>query len=487
MVDNRSRAVRGMELLSESVLRGPTTSATRPRGEINLQWLIHLRWAAIGGQLITLLVVSFGLGIEIPLAPSFAVIAIEFGTNAFLLAVLRRAAMDRHAGAVADGEGTLVGPSAKPRLHALQLGVTLLDTILVASLLGLAGGTANPFCAFLVVYVVLAAVLLPLRHSMVMAVAIGLSLVAVQLYHHEVPGLAQDENLLGWGNVVAVAMTATLSVFFVSRVTSALVKRSEQLEELREKRVRRRHLEALGTLAAGAAHELGTPLSTIAIVAKDLERRLSRTDGSADDATDAQLIRDEVARCRRILGRMANDTGRGMGEPMQSADLMEFGQQVIGELAAASRVDLIVPAVSSDAGGEEGAHRAPRVALPVDGLATSLRAMVQNAIDASEAKERVELALRLTGEALVIEIRDCGSGMTPDEVERALEPFFTTKDVGGGMGLGLYLATSYIESLGGVLEIDSEPGMGTQVRATIPVVPQGETSWVPAVALQAAR
>ena len=103
----------------------------------------------------------------------------------------------------------------------------------------------------------------------------AVALVLLKLVRTDVPELTSSVHLREWGTVVAVSLTSLLSVIFVSRVNSALVQRSELLEQERERRERRRHLEALGTLAAGAAHELGTPLSTIAIIAKELERRWS--------------------------------------------------------------------------------------------------------------------------------------------------------------------------------------------------------------------
>jgi len=459
-------AVRAIDLLRSSVLRGPTSSPARPRSEINLQWLIHLRWSAILGQLITVLVVRYGLGVDLPLAALFGVIGVEFGTNAMLLGVLRGVVARRREEQSGEGAGAHV-PS---RLRALVLGVTLLDLVLLTSLLALTGGTANPFCAFLVVHLALAAVLLPLPLTLAAVAAVLAGLVVIDVGYAPVTELAEDPGLRGWGTIVALALTSLLTVYFVSRVTSALVERSELLESERERRERRRHLEALGTLAAGTAHELGTPLSTIAIVAKELERRLERSDASEDDRSDARLIRDEVARCRRILGRMSTDVGGGVGEALVATTLEDLGKAIIEEVPAASRVVL-----DADAGAS------PPIELPREGLATTLRALVQNGLDASDPEGVVTLELRRPGDALEIHVRDEGEGMTDAQAERALEPFYTTKDVGRGMGLGLYLASSYLESLGGTLEIESEPGRGTDVCVRIPLGATGAGSWAPAI------
>lgn len=457
-------SVRAVDLLRNSVFRGPTTVASRPRSEINLQWMIHLRWAAIAGQLITVLVVRFVLEVEIHLAALLGVIGLEFGTNAYLLLLLRKLATQRHSGI----EGTFTGAAATRRLRALQLGVTLLDTTLLATLLELSGGVTNPFCAFLIIHVALGAVLLPLRHSLVAAGGVAVALVLLKLVRTDVPELTSSVHLREWGTVVAVSLTSLLSVIFVSRVNSALVQRSELLEQERERRERRRHLEALGTLAAGAAHELGTPLSTIAIIAKELERRLEREGANEDDLADARLIRDEVARCRRILGRMSTEAGDGPGEEIVGTSLPDLGRQVLGEMAGASAVVLTVE------GGDEP------VDLPREGLATSVRALVQNALDASPPGVKVDLRLLRTDEALTISVIDEGEGMDSQQIERALEPFFTTKEVGRGMGLGLYLASSFIESLGGELLIESSRGRGSTVSIRIPLGRGGVGTWAPA-------
>ena len=459
-----------MRLLRNSVLRAPLSSASRPRSEINLQWMIHLRWVAIAGQAITVLVVRFGLGLPIPLLAIFGVIGVEFGTNAVLLAILRRASRAPHGAGEPASDPPGAGWASRERLQALQLGATVLDTFLLALLLEVTGGIYNPFCVFLVIHVALASVLLPLRHSMVAAGAVGVALVSIMGLGPAEP-LELTPRLQGWGAVVALGLTSALTVIFVSRVTAALVRRSEQLEEEREKRERRRHLEALGTLAAGAAHELGTPLSTIAIVAKELERRLAGAGAESrpDDLADAKLIRDEVARCRRILGRMSTDAGGGMGEEIADTDLTELSERVTGEMAAASQVKVTVLG--------EGV----RLEFPKDGLATSIRAIVQNAIDASPLGAEVRLTLQRYGASFTATIEDRGKGMSAAEQERALEPFFTTKDVGGGMGLGLYLASSFIESLGGTLEIESQPGRGTTVTIGIPLIATAEGGYAPAV------
>ena len=148
-----------------------------------------------------------------------------------------------------------------------------------------------------------------------------------------------------------------------------------------------------------------------------------------------------------------------------------MGQEIVGEMAAREQVRVEV---------DEEAETMP-MELPRGGLVTTVRAILQNAIDASPEGAEVSLRVARTPRALVILVTDAGSGMAPADLERASEPFFTTKEVGSGMGLGLYLATSFIESLGGELEIDSALGRGTSVRIKIPLGATGDGSVAPAL------
>ncbi len=449
-----------MGMVRWSVLKGPSTVEDRRLSEVNLQWLIHLRWAAIAGQLITILVVRYSLDVEIPLPALFTILLVEFGTNAGLLLFQQNELMLRESDA---DEGP--NEFTDRRLQLVKLGVTLLDIGLLATLLSLTGGATNPFCGFLLVHVALGSVLLPLRHSLVAVGALGLAMIMIMEYAMPVPALDANPALRGWGTVVALSLTSLLTVLFVNRVVSTLATRAQQLESERGRRERQRHLEALGTLAAGAAHELGTPLSTIALVAKELELALEQEPAVGDAVTaDARLIRDEVARCRRILNRMSATAGDRVGEALTNMSARDLAETIVGEMAAAERVEVDVMEVADGAALE----------LPAEGLATAIRAIVQNGIDASPPDATVRLRVVREESALIVTVGDRGSGMTAEEAERALEPFFTTKDVGSGMGLGLYLASSFVEDLGGNIEIHSAPGLGTVVGLVLPLAKSGD-------------
>lgn len=408
---------------------------------LRLGWLIGLRWLAVLGQVCTIIAVVWGLGIEIPLLPVALVIGVEVASNIGLQVWdhLRRR------------RGAPPGPDL---LEQLQLLIMLLDTVLLVFLLQLTGGLDNPFAAFLTVHIVMAAVLLSRPLALAGTGFAVICLVVLGLIHRPLEELAVNSQLRQLGHGIALAMTMAVSGYFVTRVTRALARQSEELSRERERQARAERLEALGTLAAGAAHELASPLSTIAVVAKDLELRMTQGGGSEEDEQDARLIRGEVARCRRILDRMSMESGERAGEAWVSVGLGEILDATLEELPAPERVEVTIP--------EDLEERRARV--PLEALAMALRNLLSNALDASPVSKSVLFTVALVGEGYEFVVQDQGVGMDPEGLKRATDPFFTTKEVGQGMGLGLFLARSVAERLGGALLLESSPGLGTTVR-----------------------
>jgi len=421
----------------------------REREWINLAWLIRLRWAALLGQLGTVLVVGLGVGIELPWRGVLSVLVFEVLSNAWLEYWAH--------GARNRGES----PRLVALVRAIKISVMAVDVLLLSILLYLTGGVANPFSVFYVVQLVLAAVLLrPSR-------AVAVSLLTVLCYgtllytSREFPAVRPGAEHLPRGQLVAFSTAIMVILYFVTRVTSALHAHEVELQQEQELSLRRDRIEALGTLAAGAAHELATPLSTIAVAASELAYQLER--GQVDEETleDARLIREQVASCRRILDQMTIDTGTQVGEPMVDLTVGELLEATVSELPDNESVVVDVAVELRDR----------RLFVPRTGLSMALRGIVKNAVDASAAGARVSLAAELVDDALQISILDRGEGMNEAVLERALDPFFTTKEPGQGMGLGLFLARSTFERLGGSLRIESRPGVGTRVIVALPIGP----------------
>ncbi|AKQ70664.1 Sensor histidine kinase PrrB (RegB) [Myxococcus hansupus] len=415
------------------------------RARLNLEWLLRLRWGLLLGQTLVIGAAAYGLELGLPLPVLGALLGLEGLTNLAVRAWLSRD--------LPVTEGTLGK-------------LMLWDTLVLTGLLALSGGTHNPFTTLYLVNVALATVLLPARW---MWGLFGFTLMAFGslfvLQDVELPaGLSRPDHaelmrLHINGMWVAFAVAAGFIVYFIQRVTRALGAREQELAQARALHARREKVASLATLAAGAAHELSTPLSTIAVVAKEVERALATAGTSESVREDLRLIRQQVDRCRDVLVQMSADAGQTTGEPFHPVPLGRLVEDMLAELHGAERVRVQLPTEAR----EWRVHGPPRA------LARVLRGLVKNALQASQTPRTVELRVQARGAGALLEVQDAGTGMAAEVLSRAGEPFFTTKPPGEGMGLGLFLARTLVEQLGGSLELRSTPGQGTTASLALPV------------------
>jgi len=416
--------------------------ATAPK--IGLAWLVRLRWLAIAGQLAIVALAVLALRVILPLPLVAALISITALSNLALIAWLRK---------------------SDPSAHVLA-GVLLLDVLTLTGLLLSAGGASNPFSVFYLVHVALAALLLAPRPAWFVAALTSLSfgslfvLPANTVDPHAMHMHHAASSLHLQGMWLAYSLAAGFVVHFVSRVASALQAREHELFELQRSAVRHEKLASLSTLAAGAAHELGTPLATIALVAKELEHALEAGQPAEALIPDARLIRQEVERCRDILQQMAARAGEGTGEMLSQLSVTGVEHdlsEVLGSRAAQ---------LSFEREGELSEIVAPKRLL-VQVLAN----LVRNAFDAQAEAGKVEpvrIVTRIDSERAAFEIFDSGAGIPAHASERVGEPFFTTKAPGRGLGLGVFLARAFAEEMGGELTLAARPGGGTVARLIVP-------------------
>jgi two-component system sensor histidine kinase RegB len=263
----------------------------------------------------------------------------------------------------------------------------------------------------------------------------------------------------------AFLLAASLTAYFVVKLSSAIERRDRELALMREQALRHERLASLTTLAAGAAHELSTPLATIAVVTGEIERTLeqARAASLADAAsgsllTDARLIRAELQRCRAILDRMAAQAGETVGEMPSPVSVSALVADALRALPPdeAARVRVDAP------------ETVATLTVPGRGVVTALVSLLRNAMDASEQSKAVTLAAAADNGIVRLTVRDWGSGKAPDVLARAGEPFFSTKPAGAGMGLGLFLTRALAERLGGALRLESAPGSGTAATLELP-------------------
>jgi two-component system, sensor histidine kinase RegB len=261
------------------------------------------------------------------------------------------------------------------------------------------------------------------------------------------------------GMWLAFGLTGVLMTVFVHRTALAIARQRAELIRLRQDALQDRHLAAIGTLAAGAAHELGTPLGTIKLLVDELPLMDA---GERDEAV--ATVREQLARCKLIVSRMASPELRvdAIGLDARAWPLRELARAI-------TNVDHGVSVEVRVAPEAEGTT----TRQPFEVLAQLLRELVANAAEACRRGEQpdagVVVDIRAEADALHVEVRDRGVGMDPETLAAAFDPFFSTRPEGEGMGLGLYLARAHLRQLGGHIELDSTVGQGTSVRITLPL------------------
>lgn len=417
---------------------------------VQFDWLLKLRWAALAGATALVTWGRLALDLELPLQALGLLLAVAASTN-LALALLR--------------------PRYAPTT-GLTTVVMSLDAVFLTALFYLTGGPSNPFNFLFLVHLALASVILPTRHAWGL-VALGSALFGLLFYDHVPLARAgahgahggHDMDLHLRGMWVAFVVAAIFIVTFVSRVTRTLATRERELARAREDATRSERLASLATLAAGAAHELATPLGTIALVARELELELADREAVGDEAVeDARLIGREVARCRDILQHLRADAADPGGEGITTLEAGQLARMALEGLPQAEQVALTLNA-------------SPTLHTYARTVASALRGLVKNALDASPPGASVDLRVaEAPGPVprVVFEVEDHGEGMDAETLERIGEPFFTTKATGKGMGLGLFLARTLAERLGGHLSHRSEPGQGTVARLVLPTTPPDE-------------
>lgn len=406
-------------------------------------------------------VAAAAFGIRLPAVPLAVVLVVEGAVNVGFHLFLRRAIR------------------TTPALVATAIAV---DLLILTALLHFTGGPMNPFNFLYLVHLALAAALLPVGATTLLTVCaaglfallfvshVPLEFAGQELAHthhahgHGASGLGEDPAMLlhTRGMWVAFVVASGFIVFFTARIRRAM---DVQASELRSLEVRAQHAERLGglaTLAAGAAHELATPLSTIAVAARELEISM----GSGDLRHEAEVIRREVERCRDILGRLGADAGRPRGERLATVTVEDLLRRVqsAGPNQKVVRID-VAPEVAQ-----------LRLQVQLGPLVRAIGGLVDNAVLASPAAVRIVAARN--GDRVVIAVEDQGPGIDADTLAKVGEPFFTTRagpegvDEGArpGMGLGVFVARNTVSEHGGALRLESSPGRGTRAVVELPMV-----------------
>ena len=398
-----------------------------PRRNVRLDTLVRLRWLAVIGQTTAVLVVYFGLEFELPLWACLAVIALSAWLNVALrlrFHMTQRLEPDRAAWLLA------------------------FDVAELAVLLYLTGGLQNPFAFLFLAPVLLSATALPPRFTVILGVfAIACATVLV-FTHYPLPWDPDDPLILPPIFMFGVWLSILLAIGFIGVYAWQITEESRQLSDALAATelvlAREQHLSALDGLAAAAAHELGTPLSTISVIAKELENAIP---AEAPHGDDVRLLREQAKRCRDILSKITQlSSSTEPFDRMPLAALME-------EVAAPYRnfgvaIDV---RMAGDESPEPIVARNPAVLYGLGNL-------MENAVDF--AAEHVTVAASWSEETVGVSITDDGPGFAPEIIARVGEPYVTSrpgldKDEPSGLGLGFFIAKTLLERSGATLSFSN--------------------------------
>ncbi|HEY2709284.1 MAG TPA: ActS/PrrB/RegB family redox-sensitive histidine kinase [Caulobacteraceae bacterium] len=431
----------GSDTLGSAAAQAAAALAVRRPGRLRARTLITLRWLALAGQATALVVVAQGLKFPAPYLSCAIVVGIGAWLNLLLTLtpISRRTATDWEA--------------------AAQLAF---DVLQLAALLYLTGGIANPFALLIIAPVTLAGASLPIRYAALLA---GIAILAtIGLAIHALPLPWQAGQVLALpmfyrlGLAVALIAGIAFAAGYAHQAASEASRMELALNVTETVLAREQRLSALGALAAAAAHELGTPLATIAVVAKEMAREAP--DGPMRE--DAELLIAQAQRCRDILRRLAETPTTG-DEVHERMSLLQFLREVVEPYAAEDAVQ--VEAVVTGAAGVPAPDvwRWPEVLH-------AMTSIVENAFDF--ANKEILVTARFDAETVAVEVRDDGPGFSAQVLAKLGEPYVTSRPGAEGsrtghigMGLGFFIAKTLLERTGAVVEFKNGRRGGAIVAA----------------------
>lgn len=407
-----------------------------PEQALTLTWLLRLRWVAVAGQLATIGTALWLYRVPLDLVGLFAAISVTAASNGFVQ--LFRPIFDRHA-------------------YAAVYTLLVVDTLILTAMLLLAGGLHNPFTSFYLLHITLATVLMSRRDAAVLTIMCFACVWFIyQLPHdHNAHWITMEMHFTGM--MVTLFATGVCILLFVGRLQAELREQEELLRANQLKLSRQQRVVGLATLAAGVAHELATPLSTIAVASHELKVTAGLGCQNKSCIADSTLIRQEVDRCRAIIDRLSSRGGASATRSI-TLDPAWLGSVLPAYLPAACvqrlRIECQQPVV-----------------LEVDEISflQSVAALVKNACEADPNGAEVTLRIDNGQDSAGLEVVDHGSGIPQSILDQVGEPFVTTKEPGRGMGLGLYLVQMFCFQHEGTLRFLPNEPQGTRVVMQLPV------------------
>lgn len=414
----------------------PPNSTDTTLAGLCLRYLLLLRSIAIAGAVAALATMSIALDARPPVAPIALVVA---ALSAYTAHSWRRMRL---------GE-----PVSEPYFFQ-QL---MVDVAALTAILYFAGGSTNPLVSLFLLPVIVGAATLRAKHIWWLALTAAVCYTMLMFFHvpfpfHFAEGHQFETHV--WGMWLGFILGAGLVSYFVSRIGSTLRLRDQALAQAREEALRAEQLVALGTLAAGTAHELGTPLGTMAILVRELEHQ--HTDDSRL-TEDLQLLRSQIDRCKAILARMATQSGQAKADSGRRVAVDRYLEDLIAEwrtLRPGLKVEVYL----------EGPRPGPAI-IADQTLSQAIQNILNNAADASS--EHVEVHGHWDAVRLELDIRDEGPGLPEDVRDEIGNAFVSTK--AAGTGLGVFLARTALARLGGSVTLSDRPGAGARAEIILPL------------------
>ena len=403
------------------------------RGPVRLRTLTMLRWLAIVGQTLAILIVHFMLSFPTPLGLCLSAIAASAWLNLF---TVLRFSPQRF---LSDQEAA---------------GYIAFDIVQLSTLLFFTGGLQNPFSALIIAPVMIAASILPLRLTVLISTLAVASISILSLYYMPLPWVSGEVLELAPIYKAGIWAALTFSVAFFAAYAHRIAAESAQMRSALAATqlvlAREERLAALGGLAAAAAHELGTPLATIQVTAKEMQRDLAGKDDLEEDAT---LLVSQAERCRDILRRLSQrgDAGDAMHDRLSVNALLQ-------EAAAPYLEHPGGPEIHIKSDDNSGAlslvlKRRPEIIF-------GLRNFIENA--AGFAENEVLIIAEWTDELLKISVNDDGPGFAQDILMKLGEPYVSARsgysgagERKGGMGLGFFIAKTLLEGTGAQIHFEN--------------------------------
>ncbi len=408
-------------------------------GRRNMLLLTQLRWLAVGGQLVTVAVVKFALGIDLPMTQ-------------LLMSTATLAALN-------IASHVLIASGARFTDGALAAAL-LFDVGALTVQLSLSGGITNPFAALFLLHIVLGAVLLRPYYpwTIVAATLIALGILSLDPTPLVLPAnLPVDPvNLYLFGGFVCFVLIAVLLVVFIGQISRNLRSHDAALAAVRQRAAEEDHIVRMGLLASGAAHELGTPLSLLSVAIGDW-RAMPRLRDDAELQQELAEMDGAVRRCKAIVSGILMSAGEARGVAPEVTSVRRF----LTEIVADYRASLLPGTLDFD--DRFGAD----VTIVSDpALRQVIGNVIDNAIEVSPGT--VTLTALREDDALVIEIADRGTGFAPEILATFGQPYRSTKGKPGG-GLGLFLLVNVLRKLGGEASAENRLDGGARVRIVLPL------------------